>query len=62
MATKKKDRIDGTDRWTSKGYGITPGPMTAKQKAEIAELNREIEADQRAKKSAAKKKPATKKR
>jgi len=62
MATKKKDRIDGTDRWTSKGYGITPGPMTAKQKAEIAELNREIEAEQRAKKSATKKKPATKKR
>lgn len=61
MATKKKDRIDGTDRWTSKGYGITPGPMTAKQKAEIAELNREIEAEQKAKKSAAKK-PTTKKR
>lgn len=62
MATKKKDRIDGTDRWTSKGYGIVPGPLTAKQKAEIAELNREIEAEQKAKKSAAKKKPAAKKR
>ncbi len=55
MATKK-DRIDGTDRFTSKGYGIVPGPLTAKQKAEIAELNKELD---KAKKS---KKPATKKR
>jgi hypothetical protein len=56
MATKKtKDRIDGTDRFTSKGYGIVPGPLTAKQKAEIAELNKELNA-------AKKKKPAAKKR
>ena len=55
MATKKtKDRIDGTDRFTSKGYGIVPGPLTAKQKAEIAELNKEL--------NAKKKKPAAKKR
>lgn len=59
MATKKKDRLDGTDRWTSKGYGIVPGPLSAKEKAEIAELNKELDAA-RKKKSATK--SATKKR
>ena len=56
MATKtKKDRLDGTDRWTSKGYGIKPGPLTAAQKADIAKLNKELDAKKA-------KKPATKKR
>lgn len=60
MATKKKnDRLDGTDRWTSKGYGIVPGPLSAKERAEIAELNKELDAAKK-KKSAAK--PTTKKR
>lgn len=59
MATKKKDRLDGTDRWTSKGYGIVPGPLSAKEKAEIAELNKELDTA-RKKKSATK--SATKKR
>lgn len=60
MATKRKDRLDGTDRWTSKGYGIVPGPLSAKEKAEIAELNKELDAARKKKKSATK--PTTKKR
>lgn len=59
MATKKKDRLDGTDRWTSKGYGIVPGPLSAKEKAEIAELNKELDAARKKKSST---KSATKKR
>ena len=56
MATKtKKDRLDGTDRWTSKGYGIKPGPLTAAQKADIAALNKELAAGKKAKKPAPKK-------
>lgn len=56
MATKtKKDRLDGTDRWTSKGYGIKAGPLTAAQKADIAALNKELSAGKKAKKPAAKK-------
>lgn len=58
MAAKTtKDRLDGTDRWTSKGYGIRVNPPTAEQKARIEKLNKELDA-QRAK---AKKKPAPKK-
>lgn len=56
MATTKakKDRLDGTDRWTSKGYGITMNPPTAEQKARIAEVNRELEEARKAKKQAPK--------
>ena len=55
MATRaKKDRLDGTDRWTSKGYGIKLGPLTEKEKADIAKLNKELDA-KKAKKSATKK-------
>ena len=55
MASKpKKDRIDNTDRWTSKGYGIKVNPQTAEQKAQIAKINKEIAA-KKAKKPAAKK-------
>jgi hypothetical protein len=55
MATaKKKDRLDGTDRWTSKGYGIQAKPLTAAQKADVEKLNRELDAQ--------KKKKSTKKR
>ena len=57
-AKVKKDRIDGTDRWTSKGYGIKVAPQTAEQKAQIARLNKELDA-KKAKKPAAKK-PAKK--
>ncbi len=53
--TAKKDRIDGTDRWTSKGYGIKPGPMTEAKKADIAALNKELAAAKKAKKLASKK-------
>jgi len=55
MATKKKDRLDGTDRFTSKGYGIKPGPMTAAQKADVEKMNREFAAQKKAKKPAPKK-------
>ena len=55
MATKKKDRLDGTDRFTSKGYGIKPGPMTAAQKADVDKFNKEFAA-QRKRKPAPKKK------
>ena len=59
MAAKKaKDRLDGTDRWTSKGYGIKANPLTAEQKASVEKLNKELDA-QRTK---AKKKPTPKKR
>lgn len=55
MATaKKKDKLDGTDRWTSKGYGITAGSLTAAQKADIEKLNKEL-ANKKAKKNTAKK-------
>ena len=55
MATKKKDRIDGTDRWTSKGYGIKANPQTVEQKAQIAELNKELARNKKAKKPRTKK-------
>ena len=48
--TKKKDRLDGTDRFTSKGYGIKVNPQTATQKAQIAELNKELAAKKKKKK------------
>ena len=57
MATtrKKTDKLDGTDRWTSKGYGIIPGPMTAAQKADVEKFNKEFAAQKKAKKPARKK-------
>lgn len=57
MATSKKknDRLDGTDRWTSKGYGIKPGPLTAAQKADVEKMNKEFAAQKKAKKTAPKK-------
>lgn len=53
---KQKDRLDGTDRWTSKGYGIRV-KMTAKEKEEAARLNREFDREnaKKAKKAPAKK-------
>lgn len=54
MASTKKDRLDGTDRWTTKGYGIKTKPQTAAQKAQIAELNKELAGKKR--KPAAKRK------
>ena len=57
MATDKKkgDRLNGTDRWTSKGYGIKPAPLTAAQKADVEKLNKEFAAQKKAKKPAPKK-------
>lgn len=61
MATKKstasKKRLTpgdtGIDRWTSNGYGIVNGPVSAADKKRIAKLNAEMDA--------AKKKTAPKK-
>lgn len=62
MATKKstasKKKLTpgdtGIDRWTSNGYGIVNGPVSAVDKKRIAKLNAEMDAAKK-KKSAPKK-------
>lgn len=44
----------GVDRWTSNGYGIVNGPVSAADKKRIAKLNAEL-AGAKKKKSAPKK-------
>lgn len=49
---KAKEHPSGVDSWTSNGYGITSGPVSAERKKAIAKIN----ADLAKKKKTAKKK------
>lgn len=57
MATP--DNKYGIDRWTSNGYGIKLGPLTAEDKKAAAEVNAELSA---ARKKANQRKPTVKKK